>query len=214
MADWDYSGDLKDYAPGTVLPDSVSTTSLEDYLGSGGVETEEDSSDMVSVRVPSQLTRFLDELVIVAKERGLPTKTRSDLVRGILKWGIAHVADWLGESGSDLQTWVHGQRLAGREALNSSAVSQARSQAVSMILGAKHAVVIGEYEEARKQVVSFLTPIMGQIASSNGYLARVYLRELFNNSVFTDNVLGKIREHLETHGVIDNAEAAHRNQTT
>jgi len=176
---------------------------------------DQNNSDTLASRCDPELARNIDEIVLIGKGYGIPLKTRSDFVRWASARGVAEFQKYIGEKSESLGHYMVKQQQIQREAQNNEALSLVRVNSKRMASGLlvlmRDETVVGMKESAQR-ITAFLIPVM-ELASSNSYLMRLYIKEFFSSSVVQSaiKILKKADEDkiLTLGAVIANAEKAY-----
>lgn len=172
--------------------------------------TDEEGSEPVHARIGMKADRILAELVMQCMARGMPFKTKSDLIRVAIYKFMEELKEYLEIQDHDIQTYMLVQRQGMRLAQEAESLTSAKTAVKKLATGLGKLVDKDqkEYQEAKNMISDFLSPIMA-LAGGQEVLMRVWLRETFSSRPFR-LALATIRKNdIHTGGVIDNAERAY-----
>ena len=155
-------------------------------------------SDIIQGRVDPQLGRMVDELIMDAKGKGLPIKTREAFVRLSVFRGVRDVQKYLKNQDERITHYLLLEKQAGEEAQKSAMLERVLSSVQQLTKGL--AVLSSSnrqnWDEVNKRISAFLQPIM-DMRVSEPFLSRLYVNELFEYNRFRE-----ILEDLKLNGTL------------
>lgn len=172
--------------------------------------TDEEGSEPVHARIGMKADRILAELVMQCMARGMPFKTKSDLIRVAIYKFMEELKEYLNIQDHDIQMYMLVQRQSMRLAQEAESLSSAKVSVKKLATGLSRLVASDqrEYQEAKNMIADFLSPIMA-LAGGQEVLMRVWLKEIFSNRSFRVSLAVVRKQEIHTGGVIDNAERAY-----
>lgn len=155
-------------------------------------------SDILQGRVDPQLGRMVDELIMDAKGKGLPIKTRADFVRLSVFRAVRDVQKYLKNQDERITHYLLLEKQVAEEAQKSAMLERVLSSIQMLtkgltVLSSSHRQ---NWDEVNKRVSAFLQPIM-DMKVSEPFLSRLYVTELFEYNRFRE-----ILEDLKVNGTI------------
>ena len=172
--------------------------------------TDEEGSEPVHARIGMKADRILAELVMQCMARGMPFKTKSDLIRVAIYKFMEELKEYLNIQDHDIQMYMLVQRQSMRLAQEAESLSSAKGSVKKLATGLSRLVATDqrEYQEAKNMIADFLSPIMA-LAGGQEVLMRVWLKEIFGNRSLRVSLATIRKQEIHTGGVIDNAERAY-----
>ena len=155
-------------------------------------------SDILQGRVDPQLGRMVDELIMDAKGKGLPIKTRADFVRLSVFRAVRDVQKYLKNQDERITHYLLLEKQVAEEAQKSAMLERVLSSIQMLtkglpVLSSSHRQ---NWDEVNKRTSAFLQPIM-DMKVSEPFLSRLYVTELFEYNRFRE-----ILEDLKVNGNI------------
>jgi hypothetical protein len=155
-------------------------------------------SDILQGRVDPQLGRMVDELIMDAKGKGLPIKTRADFVRLSVFRAVRDVQKYLKNQDERITHYLLLEKQVAEEAQKSAMLERVLSSIQMLtkgltVLSSSHRQ---NWDEVNKRISAFLQPIM-DMKVSEPFLSRLYVTELFEYNRFRE-----ILEDLKVNGTI------------
>ena len=158
---------------------------IEDWVLEVPPANDKGDSDQLQSRISPDLGRTVDELIMEAKGSGIPLKTRSDFVRVAVLRMIDDLRQYIGSENETVTHWMVQQKLAQQEAFKMKMLSSVLEtiQYVMKGLNTLSSSDSPDWNEVNKRLSDFLKPIM-EMRVSNEFVAKLYVRELFNYPSF------------------------------
>ena len=141
---------------------------------------------------------MVDELIMDAKGKGLPIKTRADFVRLSVFRAVRDVQKYLKNQDERITHYLLLEKQVAEEAQKSAMLERVLSSIQMLtkgltVLSSSHRQ---NWDEVNKRVSAFLQPIM-DMKVSEPFLSRLYVTELFEYNRFRE-----ILEDLKVNGTI------------
>lgn len=167
--------------------EDLPTDEVEEWEFNLRPANDKGDSDILQGRVDPQLGRMVDELIMDAKGKGLPIKTRADFVRLAVFRTTQHVQKYLKNQDERITHYLLLEKQIAQEAQKSAMLERVLSSIQQLTKGL---VVLSSshrqnWDEINKRVTAFLSPIM-DMKVSEPFLARLYVTELFEYNRFRE----------------------------
>ena len=166
-------------------------------------------SDTVQCRIPPEFSRKIDEMIMDARAKGVPIKTRSDWIRWNLFHGYGEMLEYIKSTDESAIHWLVTEREIAKESERAVLLKSARQSVNGLVQGLQILThdEQQDWDEARDRISSFLINIFNFVGVQD-YLLKLYTRTLFRNRPFQE-CLSKIEAHVKLGIIIENGRKAY-----
>ena len=166
-------------------------------------------SEVLQARVHPDLKRQVDELLVVLRAKGINLKTPSDFVRWCCFRGLDQLVAHLNLNDEGIEHFLVTSRQLLMHTHNSAKLKEVRTNVRRFISGMEVLNRASEFVELEARISEFLSTT-SSLAGSQEFILKLYLRELFENVVFTEMIEGIEKSGVDLDVVIVNAREAHK----